>query len=100
VPLQKGNRCFQAQQYKAAADAYTQALALQADDASLNAVLLCNRAAALHSCGQHLEAIADCCLAEQLDPHSTRALQVRLDARVLGWVGLTAEGSSPAEHSD
>jgi predicted TPR repeat methyltransferase len=74
--VQRGNRSFQAQQYTAAAEAYTQALALGADDAGLNAVLLCNRAAAMHSAGHHLEAVADCCLAEQLDPRSTRALQV------------------------
>lgn len=78
--LQNGNRSFQARQYQAAAEAYSEALALAADDAGLNAVLLCNRAAALHASGRHLEAIADCCLAEQLDGRSTRALQRRAEA--------------------
>lgn len=74
--LQQGNRHFQAQEYQQAAAAYSQALALGAGDNSLTAVLLCNRAATQHAAGQFLDAIADCCLAHQLDPKYPRALQV------------------------
>lgn len=76
LPLQQGNRSFQAQNYQQAAAAYSEALALGVDDTSLTAVLLCNRAAAQHAAGQFLDAIADCCLAHQLDPKNPRALQV------------------------
>lgn len=75
-PLQQGNRHFQAQEYKQAAAAYSQALSLGVDDAALAAVLLCNRAASQHAAGQYLDAIADCCLAHQLDPKYPRSLQV------------------------
>lgn len=80
--LQHGNRWFQAQQYQAAAEAYSQALMLQAADNSLNLALLCNRAAAHHCQGQHLDAVFDCSLALQLDPSSCKALQVRCSPAV------------------
>lgn len=76
LPFQRGNAAFQAQQYRQAHDAYSEALALNIQEPTLNAVLLCNRAAALHACGQYLDAIADCCLAAQLDDKYSRVLQV------------------------
>jgi Flp pilus assembly protein TadD len=75
---QQGNRHFQAQEFKQAAAAYSQALGLSLEDTSLTAVLLCNRAAAQHAAGNFLDAITDCCMAQQLDPHNPRALQVCL----------------------
>ncbi|KAF6253925.1 hypothetical protein COO60DRAFT_1642782 [Scenedesmus sp. NREL 46B-D3] len=77
---QRGNAAFQAQQYRQAHDAYSEALALNIQEPTLNAVLLCNRAAALHACGQYLDAIADCCLAAQLEDKYSRVLQRRADA--------------------
>jgi tetratricopeptide (TPR) repeat protein len=88
--LQQGNRHFQAQEYQQAAAAYSRALALRLDDASLTAVLLCNRAASQHAAGHYLDAIADCCLAHQLDPQYPRALQVRLQAALAERRGLDA----------
>jgi tetratricopeptide (TPR) repeat protein len=76
IALQRGNRHFQAQEYQQAAAAYTRALGLGIPDASLSAVLLCNRAASQHAAGQYLEAIADCCAAHKLDAKYPRALQV------------------------
>lgn len=81
--LQQGNRHFQAQEYQQAAAAYSQALALGVDDTSLTAVLLCNRAASQHAAGQYLDAIADCCLAHQLDPKYPRALQVCMQSSTM-----------------
>jgi DnaJ family protein C protein 7 len=74
--FQRGNAAYQAQQYRSALEAYSEALALNIQEPALNAVLLCNRAAALHACGQYLEAIADCCMAAQLDDKYPRVLQV------------------------
>jgi tetratricopeptide (TPR) repeat protein len=74
--VQRGNAAYQVQQYREAHKAYSQALALNIEEPTLNAVLLCNRAAALHACEQYLEAIADCCVAAQLDDKYPRVLQV------------------------
>ena len=76
LTLQRGNRHYQSQQYKDAHQSYSEALALNVEDPTFNAVLLCNRAAALHSMGQYLEAIADCCMAAKLDDKYPRVLQV------------------------
>eukprot|EP00775_Hariotina_reticulata_P003705 gene3705-3968_t len=78
--LQRGNRLYQAQHYQQALEAYSAALAISHSDRSFKAVVLCNRAAALHSCGQYLDAIADCCAAAELDCNYPRALQRRADA--------------------
>ncbi|WIA14404.1 hypothetical protein OEZ85_002930 [Tetradesmus obliquus] len=80
--LQRGNAAYQAQQYRQALEAYSDALALNVEEPTLNAVLLCNRAAALHACGQYLEAIADCCMAAQLDGKYPRVLQRRAEAYI------------------
>jgi DnaJ family protein C protein 7 len=82
VHAQRGNAAYQAKQYREAHEAYSEALALNVEEPALNAVLLCNRAAALHACGQHLEAIADCCVAAQLDDKYPRVLQVGRKAQV------------------
>eukprot|EP00879_Flechtneria_rotunda_P025199 GHRR01026767.1.p1 GENE.GHRR01026767.1~~GHRR01026767.1.p1 ORF type:complete len:352 (+),score=132.55 GHRR01026767.1:740-1795(+) len=73
---QHGNRYYQSQQCQHAQQAYTEALALAIEDPSFNAVLLCNRAAAHHSNGQYLDAIADCYMAAELDDKYPRVLQV------------------------
>lgn len=95
--MQRGNRCFQAQDYEGAAAAYSQALALGVPDANLSAVLLCNRAAAQHAAGQYLDAIADCCLAHQLDAKYPRALQVgsRARGREQQWCAGCLSSSGP-----
>jgi hypothetical protein len=49
---------------------------LQVEDATFNAVLYCNRAAALQALGHHLDAVADCCVAAHLDGRYPRVLQV------------------------
>ncbi len=73
---QRGNRAYQCGRYADAAEAYTAALQLAAGDDAFCAVLLCNRAAAAHARGAHLDAVADCCLATALDPAYPRVLQV------------------------
>eukprot|EP00877_Chromochloris_zofingiensis_P007902 jgi/Chrzof1/3365/Cz12g22140.t1 len=77
---QLGNRSYQAKQYKQAYKHYTEALQVKVEDATFNAVLYCNRAAALHSLGQYIDAIADCCIAAHLDATYPRVLQRRADA--------------------
>lgn len=41
--LQKGNRAYEAQQYKQAYKHWTEALQMKVEDAAMNAVLYCNR---------------------------------------------------------
>lgn len=94
LPFQRGNAAYQAQQYRQALEAYSDALALNVEEPTLNAVLLCNRAAALHACGQYLEAIADCCMAAQLNGKYPRVLQVRLNEKNEAW----SCNSCPAVH--
>jgi tetratricopeptide (TPR) repeat protein len=74
---QQGNSAFQAGRYRQAHALYTQALELALVTPSLQAVLYCNRAAALNAEGSYVEAIVDCCLAGQLDGSLPRVLQVR-----------------------
>jgi tetratricopeptide (TPR) repeat protein len=78
---QQGNSAFQAGRYRQAHALYTQALELAPVAPSLQAVLYCNRAAALNAQGSHVEAIVDCCLAGQLDDSLPRVLQVRWGPR-------------------
>jgi hypothetical protein len=54
----------------------------QVEDATFNAVLYCNRAAALQALGHHLDAVADCCVAAHLDGRYPRVLQVRVGGGV------------------
>lgn len=75
--IQRGNALYQSQKYKEACQAYTDALALKVDDDTFNAVLLCNRAAALHCTDQYIDALFDCCVAACLDDKYPRILQVR-----------------------
>lgn len=78
--MQSGNALFQRGQYSKAAKEYGAGLALaQADQAALIAVLHCNRAAALHALGAHMDALADCFAAAARDPEYLRALQRRAD---------------------
>ncbi len=78
--LQSGNALFQRGQHREAAEEYGAGLALaQADQNALKAVLHCNRAAALHALGAHVDALADCFAAAARDPAYLRALQRRAD---------------------
>lgn len=77
VASQQGNSAFQAGRYRQAHALYTQALELALVTPSLQAVLYCNRAAALNAEGSYVEAIVDCCLAGELDGSLPRVLQVR-----------------------
>ncbi|KIZ04138.1 Chaperone protein dnaJ [Monoraphidium neglectum] len=77
---QLGNRSYQGRQHRAAYRYYTEALQLKVEDATFNAVLYCNRAAALQALGHHLDAVADCCVAAHLDGRYPRVLQRRAEA--------------------
>lgn len=79
-PPQAGNKAFQQQRYQQALDEYSAALAASTDDPGVNAVLHCNRAAALHALGKYVEAVADCFVAAELDPGYMRVHQRRADA--------------------
>lgn len=67
-----GNAAIQAKQYDKAAEAYTQALALQ-PSCGFAAVIHSNRAAALQQQKRLVEALADCSRAVALDPKYARA---------------------------
>ena len=77
-----GNAAFQAQRFEEAVQHYSAGLDAGAarEDAGLGAVLLCNRAAALHACGRFLDALADCWRAEALDAGYARVYHRRADA--------------------
>jgi len=86
-----GNAAYASGDYDRAADAYTAGLAARSDDASLDAVLHCNRAAAFAGAGRHLDAAADCFAALELDPGYAKARARRADALAsLGAWGLAA----------
>ena len=79
--MQAGNALFQRGDHVRAAEEYTAGLAAaQPDQAPLKAVLHCNHAAAMHTLGQHVAAIADCCAAITLDPSYLKAYQRRAEA--------------------
>lgn len=66
---QEGNNMMKMEQYAAALDCYTRAIALDGN----NAVYYCNRAAAHSKLNNHLEAIQDCQKALKIDPKYGKA---------------------------
>ena len=80
--MQAGNAAFQQQRHQQAADEYSRAIDMKAEDDAFNAVLYCNRAAAHHAMGKFIDAIADCFTAAALDASYVRVLQRRADAYV------------------
>lgn len=84
-----GNAAIQAKQYDKAAEAYTQALALQ-PSCGFAAVIHSNRAAALQQQKRLVEALADCSRAVALDPKYARAyLRWVLLLCMCAWVGAS-----------
>jgi len=88
-----GNAAFAAGAYEGAASHYSAGLAAAAPSPPLNAVLHCNRAAAHHAAGRYVDAIADCCAAEALDPGYARPRQRRAEA----WAALGDGGAAAAD---
>ena len=74
-----GNASYQKGKYKEAYDEYTKGINLKCGDKSFEAILHCNRAAALMAQKQYVHAAADCDAALALDPCYSRALQRRVD---------------------
>lgn len=93
-----GNAAFAAGRYEEATLHYTAGLVAGASvphtiNADLAAVLHCNRAAAHHAAGRFVDAIADCCAAEALDPGYARPRQRRAEA----WAALGDGGAAAAD---
>ncbi|OQR99868.1 hypothetical protein THRCLA_06354 [Thraustotheca clavata] len=69
-----GNECFGYGNYERAVLFYSAGLGLDAQHDAYNAVLYCNRAAALMHMDKHIEALADCKDALKRNPNYHRAL--------------------------
>lgn len=80
--MQAGNAAFQQQRHQQAAEEYSRAINMKVEDDAFNAVLYCNRAAAHHTMGRYIDAIADCFTAAALDASYVRVLQRRADAYI------------------
>lgn len=91
----RGNDLFSLKKFEQAADAYSRGLEARSGDAKLDAVLHCNRAAALSALGRHVDAVADCCAAEALDAAYLRPRARRAEA--LAALGDAAAASAELE---
>ena len=74
-----GNSAYQKGNYKDAYAEYTKGIERNCSDRSFQAILHCNRAAALMAQKQYVHAAADCNAALSLDTRYSRALQRRVD---------------------
>jgi len=75
-----GNIAFQQQNFSAAIQHYSAAIALGQNEDHLNAILYCNRAACNFNLSDYMECIYDCTIAASLEPSYQRAYQRRADA--------------------
>lgn len=64
----RGNAAVKSKDFKAAVEAYTEALAVDSQSAAMAGVLHSNRAAAYQGLGDVALALADCCRAKALAP--------------------------------
>jgi DnaJ family protein C protein 7 len=77
---EEGNVAFKRHNYRDAVRVYTEALALDPDNANLNMQLYSNRAAAYLQLGDHSQVVADCNAALAIDPGYVKALMRRAAA--------------------
>ena len=91
----RGNDLFALKKFEQAAASYSSGLEAKSGDDKLDAVLHCNRAAALSALGKHVDAVADCCAAEALDKGYLRPRARRAEA--LAALGDVAAASAELE---